>query len=462
MIQFPMKTFFNYRYLSLLFLVLITSCNKNNGSEDDEISKNITELPLFAINTNGNVIIDEPKVDAQLTISKEDVISHEGKIGIEFRGSTSQLFPKKSYGFETRDVDNEDTDVSLLDYPVEEDWILNGPYSDKSLIRNKLIYDLSRDMGRYASRSEFVELEINNEYRGVYVFMEKLKRGKDRIDINKLNDDENSGDDLTGGYIIKIDKLSSSDVNGNIGYTSSNSFKSNFTPLNATASQEINFLYEYPEAEDITTEQKNYISAYVNDFENALAADQFQDATLGYQAFIDVDSFIDFFILNELSNNIDGYRLSTYLQKEKNEKLKMGPIWDFNLAFGNVDYCSGASTNVWAYKFNERCSSDVWLSPFWWNRLLQDPAYVAKLKQRWGQLRSSSLSNSAILGKITDYKTTLTNSGAIDNNFKKWDILSVYVWPNNFIGNTYNAEIVYVENWVKARVTWLDQAINNL
>jgi len=458
-----MKRILRLSCVSLLIFTLLLSCSEKNSSGEDDDLKNINELPLFKVNTNGNIIVDEPKVDAQLTILKNDIILQETKIGIEFRGSSSQTFPKKSFGFETRDNNNEDVDVPLLEYPEEEDWILYGPYSDKSLIRNKLIYDLSRDMGRYASRSEFVEVEINSEYRGVYVFMEKLKRDANRIDLNNLKEDENSGENLTGGYILKIDKLSASDFSGgNIGYTTTNSFKSNYLPLNATASQEINFLYEDPSAEDITTEQKTYITTYVRNFENALASSQFQDATVGYQTFIDVDSFIDFFILNELSNNVDGYRLSTYLQKDKNKKLQMGPIWDFNLAFGNANYCSGGATDVWAYKFNERCSTDIWLAPFWWNRLLQDPDFVAKLKQRWGQLRGSTLSNNTILGKITDYKTALTNAGAIDKNFKKWDILSIYVWPNNYIGRTYDAEIIFVENWVKARVTWLDQAIKNL
>jgi len=457
-----MKTIFRFLFVSFLVLGVLISCSKNNTTGEGPKNE-IVQLPLFKVSTNGNTIVDEPKVDAQLAILKDGIVDQESNIGIEFRGSSSQQFPKKSYGFETRDSNNEDVDISLLEFPEEEDWILYAPYSDKSLIRNKLIYDLSRDIGRYASRSEFVELEINSEYRGVYVFMEKLKRGKDRIDINNLKEDENSGEDLTGGYILKLDKLSLSDSFGTgLGYNSTNSFRSNFAPLLATGSQDINFLYEDPDAEDITTEQKTYISTYVKDFENALASPQFKDATQGYQAFIDVDSFIDYFILNELANNVDAYRISTYLQKEKNEKLKMGPIWDFNIAFGNADYCGGGTTNVWAYKFNERCAGDTWLIPFWWDRLLQDPAFVSKLKVRWEQLRSSSLANSAILAKISSYKDTLNNMGARNRNFEKWSVLSVYIWPNNFVGNSYDAEIDYLENWIIARSSWLDTAIQDL
>tara|TARA_R110000868_G_scaffold44131_4_gene147745 strand:- start:5000 stop:6385 length:1386 start_codon:yes stop_codon:yes gene_type:complete len=458
-------SFRNIPCIKILIFSLIVfniSCNKDGTNtvpeEEEEIIEN--KLPRFEIGTNGNTIVDEPKIDASIKIYEDDEISYEGKIGIEIRGATSQSFPKKSYGFETRDASNEDLNVSLLGYPEEEDWILYGPYSDKSLMRNMLIYDLSRDINRYASRTKFTELYINDVYKGVYVFMEKLKRDGDRIDINKLNDDENTGEDVTGGYILKIDKTSGSNLGD--GYNDLNSFTSSYPPTGATMSQEIHFLYEYPDAEDITEEQKTYISSYVNQFEDALASNEYTNSETGYEAFIDVDSFIDFFLMNEMSNNVDGYRLSTYMHKDKNEKLKMGPIWDFNLAFGNADYCGGGETNVWAYKFNERCSGDYWEVPFWWGRLLEDPAYISRLKVRWNALRSNEFSDAAITLKIETYKEVLNKSGAINANFSTWDILGVYVWPNNFVGSTYNEETEYLENWITTRLLWLDQEINNL
>jgi len=460
--------FLQYRFFKLLFLIffiffLISGCNNvalENELPDEIIIKPEDRLPQIEVNTNGGTIVDEPKISADITISEADVVTYDGNIGIEFRGATSQTFPKKSYGLETWDENNEDINVSLLGFPEEEDWILYGPYSDKSLMRNILIYDLSRDIDMYASRSKFVELTINNEYQGVYVFMEKLKRDSQRIDINKLNDDENSGEDLTGGYILKIDKTAGSNLGE--GYNDLNSFTSPHAPLNASVGQEINFLYEYPDAEDITTEQKDYISSYVADFENALASSDFMDPVLGYKAFIDVPSFIDFFLLNEISNNVDGYRLSTFMHKDKNEKLKMGPIWDFNLAFGNANYCGGGNTNVWAYKFNERCSGDFWLIPFWWDKLLQDPVFVAELKARWNVLRGGAFSETSILAKISSYKDTLEKAGAIDTNFDTWEILGVELWPNNFVGDSFLEENNYLTNWAMDRLTWMDNAINSL
>lgn len=460
--------FLQYQFFKLLFSIffiffLISGCNNvalENELPDEIVIKPEDRLPQIIVDTNGGTIVDEPKISADITISEADVVTYDGNIGIEFRGATSQTFPKKSYGLETWDENNEDIDVSLLGFPEEEDWILYGPYSDKSLMRNILIYDLSRDIDMYASRSKFVELTINNEYQGVYVFMEKLKRDSERIDINKLKEDENSGEDLTGGYILKIDKTAGNNLGE--GYNDLNSFTSPYAPPNASVGQEINFLYEYPDAEDITFEQKTYISSYVTDFENALASNEFKDPIIGYAAYIDVPSFIDFFLLNEISNNVDGYRLSTFMHKDKNGKLKMGPIWDFNLAFGNADYCSGGDTNVWAYKFNERCSGDFWLVPFWWNKLLQDPAFVAELKTRWNTLRSGAFSETSILAKINSYKDTLEKAGAIDTNFDTWEILGVYLWPNNFIGDSFLDETNYLASWAMDRLTWMDNAINSL
>lgn len=462
------KIDFSHILLTLSF-VFVFSCSGDDGvsqppeqgQPEEEIQIDPADLlPRILINTNGNAIVDEPKIVAQMNVSKNDIVSFDGPIGIEIRGASSQTFPKKSYGLETWDAADSGIDVSILGLPEEEDWILYGPYSDKSLLRNVLVYELSRDMGRYASRTQFVELTLNGLDQGVYVFMEKLKRDAERIPINKLNEDENTGEDLTGGYILKIDKTAGSNLGE--GYNELNSFESQFAPLNATSGQKIYFLYEEPKAEDITPEQKTYISTYIGDFENALASDDFTDPDTGYAKYIDVDSFIDFFILNEISNNVDGYRLSTFMHKDKNGKLNMGPIWDFNLAFGNADYCSGGETNVWAHRFNERCPDDFWQIPFWWQRLLQDPVFVQGLKERWLSLRTNVLSNTTVQTKINGYTILLEKAGAIDQNFKIWNILGTYIWPNNFVGSTYESEKAYLNNWFTDRMAWLDTAIDQL
>ncbi|MDB4225980.1 CotH kinase family protein [bacterium] len=455
-----MKQLTNVIALSFLTIGLFSCENEPVTTEELIVEIPIEiKLPQVFINTNGAEIVDEPKINADMTVIVNDEIDYTGAIGIEIRGSSSQMFPKKQFGFETRDASNEDMDVSLLGFPEEEDWILYAPYSDKSLMRNILMYDLSREIGRYASRAKFVDVTINESYNGVYLLFEKLKRDVNRIDINKLKDDENDGENLTGGYILKIDKAGGSDETL---YTSTNSIASVYAPNNSSSGQEIHFLYDSPDEEDITAEQRTYISNYLASFENALSSSDFTDPTSGYNSYIDTQSFIDFFLLNELSNNVDGYRLSTWLVKDKNEKLKMGPIWDFNLAFGNANYCSGGETNVWAYKFNERCSGDIWQIPFWWDRFLEDPAFVLQLKTRWLELRGNQLSNTAIFEKIDTYLETLMVSNSIEENFEKWPVLGQYIWPNNFVGNTYTEEKDYLVNWIDNRLSWLDSEISGL
>ena len=300
-----------------------------------------SNLPIVAIETNGLPIVDEPRITAHMGIvfddSKEenrlsDGFNHfEGQISIEIRGSSSQSFPKKQYRLELQNEDGSNRNVSLLGMPKENDWILYAPYSDKSLIRNILAYKLARDMGYYAPRTKLCELILNGEYMGVYVLMEKIKRDKNRVNINSLNPDELEGEDLTGGYIIKIDR--------------SQGDKSWFSPIRPipNGQQQTEFVYEYPKSEDIVPEQEIYIREYITDFEQALNSPDFRDPNLGYKPYINVESFVDFLLLNEVTRNVDAYRLSTYMYKDKNGPLTMGPIWDFNLAFGNADYCEGGS-----------------------------------------------------------------------------------------------------------------------
>ena len=460
----------------LIFILTIISCNKldenlnTNNNDTSEGSNNDLECDScifsyeFEVITLGvgpeGEIVDEPKVPAALTVRKKDSIHFSGIIGIEIRGETSQYFDKKSYGLETWDREYNDIDVSIIGFPDEEDWILYGPFSDKSLIRNKLIYDLSNKMGRYASRTEFVELYINYDYKGLYIFMEKLKRDKNRINIQKLDQGDIDENLISGGYIIKIDKSDMDDGS----YTDYNSFQSNFDINgNLDGEKKIYFNYEYPKPGIIHANQKNYIKNYFHEFESALASDKFEDPENGFRKYIDEDSFIDFFILNELSNNVDGFRLSTYLHKDRDEKLMIGPIWDFNLSFGNADYCGGERYDVWLHKFNERCPGDFWNIPFWWDRLLEDQKFVDKLKLRWNDLRSNTLSNINIIQMINNYYNFLNNeTDIVEKNFDKWRILGIYIWPNSFIGNNYDQEINFLKIWIENRLNWLDDSINNL
>ena len=450
-------TLYQIIFVSFLFF-LCFSCNKEGTKIGNElITPDVIlgpPLPLMKIQTGNQNIVDEPKIPGSLQIYQEELLIEEHLIGIEIRGSSSQMFDKKSYGFETWDEMGEDLNASLGGFPEEEDWILYGPYSDKSLVRNVLIYELSNNMGQYASKTKFYELEINGVFQGIYVLMEKIKRDRNRVDISK-----NKVEDITGGYIIKIDKP----TGDGDWYDENIAFASQYNTTGVLVDTgNINFLYEYPKADDINEEQKKYIQDYIHLFETALISEDFESIENGYRQFIDLDSFIDFFILNEFSKNPDGFRLSTYLHKEKGGKLKMGPIWDFNLAFGNVNYCDGDSPYGWAHRFNDICSGDNWQVPFWWNRFLDDPEYVSLLKERWVILRSEILSSDTVSDRLRELQENLKGSSAIDKNFGKWLILGKYIWPNKFIGDSYDSEINYLEEWINERFDWLDQNINEL
>lgn len=418
-----------------------------------------SNLPIIVINSSGQSIVDEPKITASMGIIDngfgvrnnvtDPFNNYDGKIGIEIRGSSSQSFPKKQYGIELRNNLGEGINAPLLGMPAEEDWVLFAPYNDKSLMRDALAYKLGRDLGWYAPRTRFCEVVINGEYQGIYVLIEKIKRDKNRVDVNKLNPDEISGDNLTGGYLIKIDKNTGS---GNGGWTST------FLPPNRSNIQTIFFQYDYPKAADIAPQQKTYIKDLMASFEATLAGTNFNDPVQGYTRYIDVDSFIDFYIANEVGKNVDGYRLSTYLYKQKDSdggKLHMGPIWDFNLGFGNANYCTKGNPEGWVTNFNTICPQDFWLIPFWWNRLNQDGVYRSKMAARWAELRADKFQTNRITGYIDSVYMVL-NAESQQRNFQRWPVLGQYVWPNYFVGSSFLEEVNWLKSWVTNRLNWMD------
>ncbi len=413
-----------------------------------------SKLPIVKINTLGNTIVDNPKVMATISVINNasgsnnsndptnDLISD---IAIEIRGSSSQGFPKKSYGLELRDAiaTTQAINKTFLGMPAESDWILYAPYTDKTFIRDVLTHTLAQSMGQYAPRCQMVELLINGNYEGVYVAQEKIKRDSNRVDIAKLLPTDNSGVALTGGYILKIDKTTGTFAGG---------FSSNITNYQGN-NKNIFFQYDYPS--DPTAQQQNYIAQYVDSFEQAMLMPNWKDPSLGYKKYINVNSFIDFFLLNELSHNVDGYRLSTYLHKKKmgngDGKIHMGPVWDFNLAYGNADYCDGWRTDTWA--IYQPCNGPDY--PFWWDRFFQDTSYTAQLKCKYINYRNNELSNANLFAKV-DSLVNKIGTAATNRNYNKWPILGTYVWPNNYVGNTYAEEIDSLKSYLTQRLNWMD------
>lgn len=401
-----------------------------------------SDLPIIVITTSGGQTIpDDPKIIATMGVIdngtgnrnnlNDPYNNYNGYIAIETRGESSQMFPKKSYSVETVDAVGENLNVELLGFPAENDWILYAPYTDKSMMRNEMTFKLSRDIGRYASRTRACEVVLNGNYQGVYTLMEKIKVDNNRVDIASLNPDEISGDDLTGGYVLRVDKWDNNDY-----------------PFWNSAG--IDFQYFDPEGADLVAQQQLYIRNFINAVNSSINGTDFANPVTGYANYIDVPSFIDNMLLSELGKNVDGFRFSTYMYKDKDSnggKLVLGPLWDFNLAYGNIDYNDALEQPVGNWLYND-------FRMFWFPRLMQDANFRNKMKTRWVSLRTGELSNTRINFLIDSMATSLSESQV--RNYNRWPILGTYVWPNQYIGNTYAEEVAWFRNWIITRANWMD------
>lgn len=467
--HFQHTTLLKWGIITFLWVV-IAGCQKEGRWQ--------RELPIFQITTESEVR-PEPKVSAELTVLSGDRKVLENNIEIEYRGSTSyRLSDKKSYGFTTVGPQGSPRDISILGLPEETDWILMGhvyrntsptetTIFDPSLMHHFLGYEWARDLGLYASRTKWVELEINGDYQGVYLLMEKLKASTWRIDVSQAEGED--GLSLTGGYILKIDKTSGSETSANqpisyydnnwaddARYTPSNSFRSAYDihgelldiepfgpPYHPDQYLETYFLYEHPAAGEMNYAQRTYIANYIRSFEDALA-----QGSPTYTNYIDLESFANFFILNELAGNVDAYRISTFLHKPRGGKLRMGPIWDLNIGFGRQ---GRVPQSDWIAHYNTYVSQDAWSVPFWWPALLEDEQFRQTTKSLWETYRLGPLSTEAVLAKVQETETLLTSTGAYVRNYGRWSPQQGEI--------DYLGAIDYLESYLRNRLAWMDAQI---
>ena len=416
-----------------------------------------TNLPLFIIETMGQTIQDEPKITARLKIIHQtDSYNHQtdpanvydGSIGIEIRGRYSASLPQKPFGLETRDIDGNNLNVSLLGMPAENDWILLANYNDKTFMRNSLTFDLFRKMGHYAPRTQHCEVLVNGQYQGIYVFMEKIKRDKNRVDIATLNPDENTGDDLTGGYIIKVDY-----------YETSDSWRSGFDP-GGQPGDKVHFVYEYPKADQITDEQKSYIQNFIRELETQMYSTGYTHEKISKS--INIQTFIDYFLLNELARNVDAYKKSAFFHKDKDSKgglLHAGPVWDFDWAWKNINECYFGATDGSGWAWEVHLCNPWPVPPGWMNRLLRDPVFAQKVNQRYFALRQSHFSEASIFNYIDSVAEVLGE--AQTRHFVKWQILGINAGAPEVDAQpaTYAGEIAKFKLWISKRLEWLDANI---
>jgi hypothetical protein len=439
-----------------------------------------SQLPYLIIDMNTKLIQDEPKTKGVLYIYQNKILTDSIDIGVEYRGKTSFLMSdKKSYGFELKGKDGKDTTVSLLGLPKDGDWSLIGNVTskmhgfgfDSTMLYHVVSYEYSRMAGRYATHTKWVELQIDGKYMGIYALTEKLERDEHKINVQSIKGEKDS---ISGGYILAIDKgyvkgnnrKSSKfnfDMSADATYTEYNSFRSQYDyngkklnikpygpPFHENKSLETYFTYQYPKPDKISDEQKTYIKGYINDFETALLNDNFSKGDSSYRKYIDIPSFVDYFLLNELCFNLDAYRLSTYMFKEKGGKLSMGPIWDMNIGF---DEGNRLPKNVWVINYNKYVQWDTWMLHFWYPRLMTDPYYKAQVKSRWKELRKDALTTPRLLEVVDKQVDLLQKNGALDRNFELWN-------PN--IKAVYPAKIKRMKDFIVFRSTWMDKTIAEL
>ena len=406
-----------------------------------------SSLPLIIITTeNSTEIQDDPKVFAKMGIVDngpgnmnnltDPYNGYNGTIGIEIRGASSQSFPKKNYGLETRNTDGSNNNVSLLGMPAENDWVLHGPYSDKSLLRNSLAYHMGTSTGKYTPRTRLCELYINDNYRGIYMLTERIKRDKNRVDIASLKPEDLSGEELTGGYILQIDR---DDESSNIDGWYSGSSPTKF------------YSYHDPKAEDLEAVQREYLKTYLTSFEEDMES---TDYYWKYKSYVDVPSWIDYFLVTEMGKHIDAYKLSFYMHKKKSTnggKLHFGPLWDFNLGFGNFNFVCSPEPEGWTYEFQGTCDNS---HPFWVKKLTDIPEVSDQINCRWNQLRNGPLHIDSLMQYIDARIAEMGD--APSRNFERWNILGQYVWPNDFVGDTYEEEVDFLKTWLTTRLTWMD------
>lgn len=409
-------------------------------------------LPLMIINTNGQEIPDEPRIVADMgiisngegTLNKPGDVWNEysGKISIEIRGESSSGFAKKSYSIELQNADSSNNNVSILGLPEENDFVLYGPYSDKTMIKNVLTYELFRITGGWAPRTRYIELQLNDEYQGVYVLTEKLKRDKNRVDIDKLTEQDTSLTDISGGYILRRDK------------TNDEPFESYWTsPVAQPYHETMWYQYFDPEYDELTADQGVYIKRWMQEFDEVMSGSGFGNPEIGYRKYIRTKSFIDMMFINEISKGIDNYLFSTYFYKENDTdggQLVAGPPWDYNLGYGNLNYGEGwdaKETYGWCYPQGSRV--------YWYERLMEDENYRNQVFCRWTKFRDNIYSNENILAIIDSCIIDLGD--AVNRNFAKFPTLGKYVWPAiEPYPTTYEGEIINLKTWLIDRLAWMD------
>lgn len=427
------------RLLFVLSLLLLSPWVKSQILTD-------SNLPIVIIHTDGGVNIpDEPKVLATMKIvwhqdgsrnyvadtANPGFLNYNGRIGIERRGSTSQSPAKKPYGLTTLQSDNiTNNNVSLLGMPEENDWVLNNLAYDQTCMRDFLAYELSERLGQYASRRRYCEVMVNGDYKGLYVFMEKIKVDKNRVNVEKMDETCNTPPEVTGGYITKADKTTGGDP---VAWTMSGSIPWGW----------VEYIHHYPKPDEITQAQHDYIKSVFFDLD-AAAHSYNENLGSGYPAIIDIPSFIDFMLIAEYTSNVDVYSLSTFFHKDRNGKLRAGPVWDYNLSFGHDEFGNRSRYDVWQFNNQDNTGSRFW------NDLFNAPTFRCYLARRWTELTQP--------GQPLHYDFVSQRIDEIDEVIREAILRDRQRWQNLY---GHDNALVETKQWLTQRINWLNNHIGD-
>ena len=401
------------------------------------------------------LLVFEP-VDGVAALSGVPTLATRG--GYHLRGQSSAMFEQAPYRIELWDNASEDADWPLLGMPADSDWALIGPYSDRSLVRNAFAYDLGRDMGLSAPRYAFAEVYINQEaraleagdYQGIYMLVETIKNNSARLDLAQLEPDDVGAEAITGGYIFKFEWAASEEPTlactgsmplggGGFGFPGGpggGGGGSCWTDL------------EVVDPEPLAPEQAEFLTDYVQRFHDSLHNEPFA----AYSQYIDVSSFVDLFIVSELTRNLDAYTRSAYYYKERGGPITAGPLWDYNLTLGMG---FGTNLEVVGWQFEQReVASD------WFRLLGTDPAFLERVSARWRELRTTLLSEAALDARLDALVAPL--AGAAVRDFERWPVADVaeglFQIPSE---PTWEGQLQVIRDWTTERLDWLDSQLSD-
>lgn len=394
------------------------------------VLKHFTGLPIMYLQTDGGAIIYSKNDGVVGAVSIDangngGLNNYTGTASFFLHGNTTLGYPKKPYKVKL------DSKSPLLGMPTGKSWILLANYDDKTLLRNYVAFQLGKILGMsYVPNSQFVELVLNGEYLGNYQLTEKIDVDSHRLNIHEMTADDNSGEALTGGYLIEADNKN--EDNDEVRFNTSVANNS--------------FIIHFPDPP--TSQQVNYIQSYFNQTEATLYGSTMSDPTTGYRGWIDPTSFVQYFWVNELARNNDaGFWSSTYLYKDRDSLLNMGPIWDFDMSLGNVTFNDNDQPAGW------------WIhSQAWFEQLFTDDYFKQLSRDKWQQIRSSL----DILNTQIDAMAAYLDQSQKEN-FKKWNIMNVAIPnANSQVAGSYAGEIDFLKSWLSQRIAWIDANLNTL